>query len=319
MKTANWILKAAMAAAAVTLAAAVPAMAQSAIQTALSAPADNRPITYTGSLPFGAYDPPGDFTNDKFARIEHLFLPWEDVDLTFLSSADEYALARGREILITIEPWTWSQDKRIFPKELYTNITTGLFDGTIAEICGTASHYKSKTTIRWAQEMEETNGRFAWSGWKPDAYKDAYRRFVSECRAAAPNVKFMWSPKGLPTLAEYYPGDDVVDLVGLSVFGLQAYDRGEFGHDRTFDEILKPGYDQAVRLGKPIWVAELGYSGSQAYVDNWAKTVELLYPQFPKLEAIVYFNDKEVYPWPKGYGLPDWRVNSNVTTSAATN
>lgn len=319
MKIANWTLKTSMAAAAITLATALPAMAQSATQTALSTPEDNRPITYTGSLPFGAYDPHGDFTYDKFAKIEHLFLPWEDVDLSFLSTADDYAMARGREILITVEPWTWSQDKRIAPKTLYSNIVAGQYDGTIAQICGMAGHYKSKTTIRWAQEMEVTNGRFAWSGWRPSAFKIAYRKFVTECRAAAPNVKFMWSPKGLPTLAKYYPGDDVVDLVGLSIFGLQSYDQGEFGHDRTFAEILRPAYDEAVKLGKPIWVAELGYSGSQTYVDNWAKTVELAYPQFPKLEAVVYFDDKEVYPWPKGYGLPNWRVNSNVTSTTASN
>jgi len=26
------------------------------------------------------------------------------------------------------------------------------------------------------------------------------------------------------------------------------------------------------------------------------------------LAAVVYFDDKEGYPWPEGYGLPDWRV-----------
>jgi endoglucanase len=167
--------------------------------------------------------------------------------------------------------------------------------------------------------MEVTNGRFAWSGWEPEAFKAAYRKFVGECRAIAPNVAFMWSPKGLPNLAEYYPGDDVVDLVGLSIFGLQAYDQGEFGHNRTFAEILKPAYDEAVKLGRPIWVAELGYVGDRAYVEYWAKTVEQLYPQFPKLAAVVYFNDKEVYPWPKNYGLPNWRVNSNIVSSVAMN
>ena len=26
------------------------------------------------------------------------------------------------------------------------------------------------------------------------------------------------------------------------------------------------------------------------------------------LAAVVYFNDREVYPWPENYGLPNWRV-----------
>jgi beta-mannanase len=293
------------------------ATAQNVYPPAINSPPDNRPFIYANSLPFGAYDPPGNFTNDKFPKIEHLFLPWEDVDLSFLYQADQYALARGREILVTIEPWTWSQDRRIDPGDLYANIMNGNYNPTINQICGILSTYKSKTTVRWAQEMEDPIGRFSWQYWRPAAFKEAYRKFVAQCRAAAPNVAFMWSPKGLKNLADYYPGDDVVDLVGLSVFGYQPYDRGEFGKDRTYEEILKPGYDEAVKLKKPIWVAELGYSGDAAYVAMWQKDAELIYPQFPELKANVYFNDKEVWPWPKNYGLPDWRVDKNIIGSSA--
>ncbi|MGZ7244466.1 hypothetical protein ACXWOQ_10255, partial [Streptococcus pyogenes] len=73
---------------------------------------DKRPVITPQSITFGAYDPHGDFTNDPNSRIEHLFLPWEDVDLTSLSAADAYAQERGRELLITVEPWSWARDWR---------------------------------------------------------------------------------------------------------------------------------------------------------------------------------------------------------------
>jgi beta-mannanase len=72
--------------------------------------ADKRPVITDQSVDFGAYDPHGDFSGDKNVKIEHLFLPWEDVDLSTLSIADEYAMQRGRTLLITIEPWSWSVD-----------------------------------------------------------------------------------------------------------------------------------------------------------------------------------------------------------------
>ncbi len=34
-----------------------------------------------GDLPFGVYDPDGDFSDDSKVVVEHLFLPWEDVYL----------------------------------------------------------------------------------------------------------------------------------------------------------------------------------------------------------------------------------------------
>jgi beta-mannanase len=281
-------------------------------QGAVPAPGDNRPISSPGSLPLGVYDPHGDFSSDSSVKIEHLFMPWEDVDLSTLNTADAYARERGRTLLITVEPWTWSQEKRITPEALLKGMLAGTYDGNIAAICGAAGKLKAPTTIRWAQEMEDNKGRFPWAAWGPKDYQTSYRKFVGECKAVTNNLKFMWSPKGLATLQSYYPGDEVVDSIGLSVFGLQKFDRDNFGHDRTFAEILKPSYDLAAKFGKPIYVAELGYVGDSDYVRNWATSVLQPYPQFPRLVGVVYFNDKEVWPWPKDYGLPNWRVTSNV-------
>jgi beta-mannanase len=100
----------------------------------------------------------------------------------------------------------------------------------------------------------------------------------------------------------------VVDMVGVSVFGLQNYDVDKFGHARSFAEVLKPKYDRVLDFGKPIYVAELGYEGPISYVQDWQETVAVVNANFPELVGIVYYNHKEVYPWPENYGLPNWRV-----------
>jgi beta-mannanase len=281
-------------------------------QTSGASP-DNRPIAYPHSVAFGAYDPWGDFANDNRVKIEALFLPWQDLDLATLRSADEYARKRGRDILISVEPWTWSKSERVSPPALLKGILSGQYDGNIAAICGVAGKFETPTTIRWAQEMEDPRIRFSWQGWSGEEYKAAYRHFVDRCRAGAPRAKFMWSPKGLPGLDKYYPGDAYVDTIGLSVFGLQPYDRDNFGHDRDFAAALKPGYDSAAKFNKPICVAELGYVGDAEYVRKWAAGALSPDPRFPKLSCVVYFNDKEVASWGQRYGLPNWRVTSNVT------
>ena len=273
---------------------------------------DGRPIAYPNSIAFGAYDPHADFTSDHNVKIEALFLPWQDVDLTTLRDADDYARQRGRDLLISVEPWTWSKTEHISAPALLQGILGGQYDGNIAAICSIAGKFVTRTTIRWAQEMEDPRIRFSWQGWTGEEYKAAYRHFVDHCRASAPRAKFMWSPKGLPGLDKYYPGDAYVDSIGLSVFGLQQYDRDRFGHDRTFAEILKPGYDLVAKFNKPICVAELGYVGNADYVRDWAEGALKPNPLFPKLGCVVYFDDKEVAAWPAHYGLPNWRVTSNI-------
>ncbi len=62
--------------------------------------------------------PHGDFGAQQSVTTEHLFLPWEDVDLETPRVADAYALARGRNLLITVEPWSWDVDWRLTSDEL---------------------------------------------------------------------------------------------------------------------------------------------------------------------------------------------------------
>ncbi|AAN33739.1 MULTISPECIES: glycoside hydrolase family 26 protein [Brucella] len=269
---------------------------------------DKRPVITANSVTPGAYDPHGDYTNDPNSKIEHLFLLWEDVDLTSLHAADAYVRERGRSLLITIEPWSWARDWRVGPEDLLSGILNGRYDSNMAAVCSEAAKLKSPVTIRWAQEMEDDAGQFTWAFWKPEGYVKAYRHVIDVCRKSLPSARYMWSPKGEEGLEAYYPGDNYVDIIGLSVFGYQPFDQLEVGRDTTFVERTKPGYDRVARFNKPIAIAELGYEGDDDYVRAWAAEANKPHAEFPAMTAVVYFNDREVYPWPRDVGRPDWRV-----------
>ncbi len=265
-----------------------------------------------GTLPFGVYDPDGDFTADNGVVIEELFLPWEDVYLPSLNDADAYALERNRALLVTLEPWTWSRSERNTARYLRQHIADGTYDANMKAVCDVLGTLKSPVTLRFAHEMDDKSGQFIWSGWRPEDYIAAYKHEIDVCRASAPNITVMWSPLGDEGMEKYYPGDDYVDLVGLTVFGLQAWDQAKYGHDRTFDEIFGPRYERAAAYGKPVVVAELGYVGKEDYVKAWENSVRQEKPEYPNLVGVVYFNQREVYPWPEGFGTPDWRVKNQI-------
>jgi len=268
-----------------------------------------------GTIPFGAYDPGGDFRNERDFLIEHVFLPWEDVDIRSLFDADRYARDRNRALLITLEPWTWSRSARISPQMLRQGILEGDYDDTMAVICDALATLESPLTLRWGHEMENDDGQFIWAGWAPEDYIAAYRRITDIARDRIPGINLMWSPLGHDGMEAYYPGDDHVDLTGLSIFGLQAWDQAKYGRDRSFADIFGPRYDRAVGFGKPIVVAELAYSGDAAYVARWDRDVRSMAETFPALVGVVYFNFAEVYDWPDGFGRPDWRIGERVITS----
>lgn len=269
---------------------------------------DKRPVITADTLTAGAYDPHGDYTDDTGSKIEHLFLPWEDVELTSLSIADDYARQRDRSLMITVEPWSWARDWRVSPEDLLSGILSGRYDSNMGAVCSAAANLKSPVTIRWAQEMEDNDGQFTWAFWRHEGYVQAYRHVIDVCRKHLPSAQYMWSPKGEEGLEAYYPGDEYVDVIGLSVFGYQPYDQLEAGRNMTFVERTKPGYDRVAHFGKPIVIAELGYEGDDNYVRDWATEANKPHAEFPALTTVVYFNDREVYLWPRDVGRPDWRV-----------
>lgn len=270
-----------------------------------------------GTVPFGVYDPPGDFSQDGEVIIEHLFLPWEDVSLPSLVDADAYAVERNRALLVTLEPWTWSRSERNTPEYLRNGIAKGEYDANMVAVCDVLATLKSSVTLRWGHEMDDDNGQFIWAGWNPEDYISAYRRMIDICRASAPRINVMWSPLGDEGMEDFYPGDDYVDLVGVTVFGLQAWDKEKYGGDRSFDDIFAPRYARAAAFGKPVVVAELGYVGELDYVNAWENSVRVQKAEYPALAGVVYFNQPEVYPWPEDFGLPDWRIDHRVLGGAS--
>ena len=280
--------------------------------SAHSQSAGKRLVLTEDSIWFGAYDPNGDFAGESKASIEHIFMPWEDVDLSGLQHADAYARERKRMLRITVEPWSWAADPHS-PSELLDGILAGRYDANMAGICSAASRLSSPIGIRWAQEMDDSSPRFPWAQWSPEDYIAAYQRFVTQCRKHLPEAKYVWSPKGEESLADFYPGDQYVDAVGLSVFGYQPYDKRQFGKERTFAEALEPGYRLAEGFGKPIIVAEFGYEGDPDYVSGWVKAAAAPYCEFPQLTAVVYFNARETFPWPLDMGRPNWRIGNPAT------
>ncbi|MPQ92250.1 glycoside hydrolase family 26 protein [Thioclava sp. JE_KL1] len=267
-----------------------------------------------GSLPFGVYDPDGDFADLSGVVIEHLFLPWEDVFLPSLNDADSYALERNRALLVTLEPWTWSRSERNTAQYLRRGIERGEYDANMIAVADVLATLQSPVTLRFAHEMDDKSGQFIWSDWNPDDYIAAYRRMTDVARDRAPKINLMWSPLGDENMGDYYPGDDYADIVGLTVFGLQAWDQAKFGRDQTFDDIFAPRYARAATYGKPVAVAELGYVGNQSYVSMWRERVRQELPDYPSLVGVSYFNQREVYPWPEGFGAPDWRIKNQVLT-----
>ncbi len=86
-----------------------------------------------------------------------------------------------------------------------------------ASRCGTG------VFLRFAGEM---NGGWTRWGRDPSAYRRAFRLVHSVVARQASNVALVWAPNAVPAsgVDAYYPGDDAVDWVGISLYLVRFYD-----------------------------------------------------------------------------------------------
>ena len=148
----------------------------------------------------------------------------------------------------------------------------------------------------------------------PQSFISAFRYVSNYFKQRNPNVAMVWSPTTAASwdvdVHDYYPGDEYVDWVGLSVYSRKYFlaDRNASQSnkvifqtgDNACPEIMVSEFVQRYGDRKPIMVAESGqnhytFAGLNEDTTEWAHQklkefysyIPMLYPQ---IKAVLYFD-----------------------------
>ena len=130
------------------------------------------------------------------------------------------------------------------------NAGNGDYDKVVKKYCAWAKAAKRPIYLRIGYEFDGPHNEL-----EPREYVKAYKHIVDLIRAkGVDNIAFVWhsfasKPFKDYQLSDWYPGDDYVDWVGISVFG-HAYGGTNFG--RYCDDVL----EFAKQKKKPVMIAE---------------------------------------------------------------
>lgn len=192
-------------------------------------------------------------------------------------------------------------------------------DSYIAESLRALGGLNATVLLRVGAEMN------CWSDCDPEVYKQAFRKVASAARSYS-NIQLVFSPNDISnrnvTCADYYPGDEYVDWIGMSTYHntqYVSYDKSQgtasytFGYNKYYDDAyygvgiydhdpliaIKPVIDLAKAHSKPVMVSECGFSyrnkaSGQDLTDyageqmNWFYSyINMVYPQ---VKAVFYFD-----------------------------
>ncbi len=153
--------------------------------------------------------------------------------------------------------------------------------------------------------FNEMNGEWCnYSGYltsrDPDVYIRLYKyvhKIFEDC--GADNIIWVWNPneKSYPDFvwnheALYYPGDEYVDVVGLSGYNTGTGIDGEIW--RSFEEIYDGYYERMDRCyGKPMMITEFGCAAEGGDKLAWVRDMFRALPEkYPKLRTAVWLHER---------------------------
>jgi hypothetical protein len=217
-----------------------------------------------------------------------------------------------------VETPTWSNTKEILEAVWSAQATPFANVGVNASAASIAAGNHDAAIANWVSHvkrfldlggsrsliiapLQEHNSNWVQYGCNPTSFKTAYRKFVDAFAAAGigqTQVRFAWAPNGWTStgcgrLADYYPGDDIVDVISISAYNFgTCVPRGKY---QTPAEVFDPYLNeirQTINSTKPFIIAQTASprhacGGSQS---AWTRTMFEHLDADPNVVGFMWFN-----------------------------
>jgi cellulose synthase (UDP-forming) len=292
----------------------------------LATPPHSREVAATGHMPgpsdhlsvfrWGVYDPDQLLQAREGFSLEHVFVSWAALDPEWLAEQLASIEQRNRIPLITVEPWA-DATQEATTGTLFDDILAGEYDPILETFAETVRDSGTHVFVRWGHEMENLIGRYPWITRDHALFIKVYRHVVDELRSRADNIVFVWSPAGNRECPAYWPGDEYVDVVGLSILCFPDWERRQYGRTRSFEEMFSEKYDRVSRFGHPVMIAEFGVAGSNGHQLAWLREAFAGLSDYPLLKSIVFYFSRDIDgAWGQDLATPDWRFRLTTLDEA---
>lgn len=345
---------AAIAAAAFAIGAAAPASATTAVDEGLLAPASG---AYLGSI----LDWNGDSVADQSARLGTPSAVYENTVSLPLSASDAQYVAQFFDQLSSAGSLGALS---IDPRVPLADIDAAAAATFVDDLADALPSTDTALYLRFAPNM---NGSWPAWGQDPAAYRAAFTAVADEVHAALPHAVMVWSPSWAGSypfapgaapqgerLAEldtsgngifdaeddpyepYYPGDDAVDWVGLSLYHDDSASRlvntvpsdGELASRLAADGASDGFYERySANTGKPLMLETAAFfSWAASGADEvdiksawWTQAFDLVAdPAFANVDVVLWKETATTRSVP-GETVIDWSVTNPRTRAAFAN
>ena len=157
-----------------------------------------------------------------------------------------------------------------------------------------------------------------------EKFRDVYRHIITLCNEqGVKNITWFYHidayndpTEDWNTMKGYYPGDDYIDWIGISVYGVQSLKDLKDNDDQSwsFEAVLNDSWDEITTIsaqGKPIAILEWGIidypkTNKDEWITDALKSISPDGNYYPHIKAISY--------WHENFNATNLRIDSSPKT-----
>lgn len=178
------------------------------LKNSLSAGFENTIRENTSTPVLGVFSFDTEIKNQVIDSFVHYTLKITDTEDLDIKRKELPQIEDTIPLMITIETWGTNSVE---------GVVKGMYDNVIKQLCTQLIGIRPHTYMRFNPEMEVPVNRYPWQYIGGPSYIEAFRHFAELSKKYAPQVKLVWGSAGYPGALEYYPGDEFVDAVSVTL------------------------------------------------------------------------------------------------------
>lgn len=194
------------------------------------------------------YDRNNVATGREAKSYVHLALRWNDGDDKDLEENINKVWIPGKPVLLTIETWPG----KFSNENVLVQIDKGKYDQKISALGKFLSKQKQSVLLRLNPDMEVYVDLFPWQKQAPDQYAKAFNHFSQILKGNAPAVKMVWAPAGYPGTEEYWPGEQWVDMISVTLKGKAEMMTNNYPEEKSLQQLIFRKLHRLRFFDKPV-------------------------------------------------------------------
>ncbi|GAB2514516.1 hypothetical protein GCM10027085_00330 [Spirosoma aerophilum] len=137
-------------------------------------------------------------------------------------------------------------------KNCLQEIRDGAYDEKIKGLCRFTTQHNQTVYLRLNPSIEVPVHSYPWQYQSPTVFISAFRRFASLCKKTNPKIQVVWGTDGYPGVEEYWPGNDVVDVISISINSMSELIATAYPKTDNSVKLIKRKIHRMRFMDKPI-------------------------------------------------------------------